>query len=163
MSFSREISNPSIMMSGVFRDACTPISISSRLEPRDALPRMLRDGRLLGSLPARLFTATLSTGSMFFRVTIRFCPLKFRSSFSEMEVTAPVKVSLFLLKIPVTTTSSSILSGSILATIPLMSFMTFRRYGLKPIYEISISPGSFMIREKLPSTSASEELEVPLT
>ena len=78
------------MMSGVFTALLVVLLNSATLMGRLELPRMLICGRLLGLLPARLFTWKFIEASMVFSVCSRFCPLCMFSSSLPMVVTAPV-------------------------------------------------------------------------
>lgn len=74
MSFCNEISNPSMMMSGVLGLVLLPWLNCSTLMGSEEFPRMLRLGRLLGLLPLMLSMEKLIDASTFFNVCNRLAP-----------------------------------------------------------------------------------------
>ena len=133
---ARLISNPSKMMSGVFRSVRV---LSCRFERvgRLAVPRIWTSGRRLGSDPYWLFASKLNDGSMLAIDVSRFLLPNSFSSLFVMVATAPVNASLFFWKIPVTTMSFIVVLDCIdrLRTTAVVPGSMVMLTGFMPTYE----------------------------
>ena len=148
------ISNPSTITRGAFKLLDASFSASSKLVGKLEFPRMVISTSLLGLLPRALSITMLIEGSIFRKVLNKFWPRKFFNSFAETVFTAPVKLSLGRLKIPVTTTSSiSVTSSSRTTKRGLKSLICTSRPFIPIKENCKTPPSSGKVNSNFPSTS----------